>query len=146
MSNKLKSLIFDFLQIGSLVFFLLTGPVIPSSPVLVFFQIVSILLLTFAAWEMRRTKYYRVPDVGKQNELVKSGVFIYIRNPMYLAQLLFCGVLVINSFSWVRLLVYLVYTTNFLFKIYYEENLLKMYFTEFEKYKKTSWRLIPFIY
>lgn len=146
MNNKLKSLIFDFLQICSIVFIVLTGPVIASNPILIFFQIPAALVLFVAAWEMRRTKYYRVPDVGKQNELVRSGIYKFIRNPMYLAQLLFCGTLVINSFSIYRLLVYLLLTITFLFKIHYEEILLNTHFKEFAEYKKTSWKLIPFVY
>lgn len=146
MSNKIKSLIFDFFQIGSIVLILLTGPVIASNIVLVFSQILAVLILFEAAWEMRKTKYYRVPDIGKQNELVRSGIYKYIRNPMYLSELLFCGILVIDSFSIYRLAVYFIFWANFIYKIRYEENLLNRNFAEFGEYKKTSWRLIPFIY
>ncbi len=65
---------------------------------------------------------------------------------MYLSQLLFCGILIINSFSIYRLLVYFLFVTNFIFKIQYEEILLDTHFKEFAQYKKTSWKLIPFIY
>ncbi|OGG12568.1 hypothetical protein A3D77_04475 [Candidatus Gottesmanbacteria bacterium RIFCSPHIGHO2_02_FULL_39_11] len=95
---------------------------------------------------MRRTKYYRVPDVGKPNELVKDVIYRYIRNPMYLSQMLFCGVLIINSFSIYRFGVYFLFVINFIFKIQYEEVLLNAHFKEFAAYRKTSWRLIPFIY
>ena len=121
MNNKIKSYIFDFVQIASLLLMLFTGPIIASNGVLVVFQMVAILILLVAAWQMRRTKYYRVPDTGPQNELVKNGIFTYVRNPMYLSQLLFCGTLLLNSFSMPRLLVYLIYITNFIFKIKYEE-------------------------
>ncbi len=146
MNNKIESLIYDFFQIGSLIFFLLTGPVIASSIILILFQIFAILILVIAAWEMRRIKYYRVPDVGRQKELVRNGIYKYIRNPMYLSQLLFCGVLIMNSFSFYRLVAYLIFLTNFILKIKYEEILLNTYFKEFEQYKKTSWRLIPLLY
>ena len=146
MNNKIKSLIFDFFQIGSLIFFLLTGPVIASNIILVLLQILAILILIIAAWQMRRTKYYRVPDIGRQNELVKTGIYKYVRNPMYLSQLLFCGVLIITSFSIYRLVVYLLFTTNFILKIQYEEVLLNTHFKEFSQYRKTSWKLIPFLY
>ncbi len=146
MNNKIKSLIFDFFQVGSIIFILLTGPVIASSIILVLFQILAILILIIAVWQMRRTKYYRVPDIGKQSELVKSGIYKYIRNPMYLSQLLFFGIMIINSFSIYRLVVYLLFTTNFILKIQYEEVLLNTHFKKFAQYKKTSWSLIPFIY
>lgn len=146
MNNEIKSLIFDFVQVGVIVFMVLTGPIITFNPVLIFFQIVSIFILFIAAWEMRRTKYYRVPDTGKQSELVKTGIYTHIRNPMYVSELLFLGVLLINSFSILRLIAYGLFIINFIFKIHYEEALLNTHFREFEAYKKTSWRLIPFIY
>ncbi|PJE62394.1 hypothetical protein COU88_05245 [Candidatus Roizmanbacteria bacterium CG10_big_fil_rev_8_21_14_0_10_39_6] len=146
MNNKTKSLIFDIFQISSLLFFLFTGPVIASSSIFVLFQTVAIIILFVAAWQMRRTKYYRVPDVGKQNELVTDGIYAYVRNPMYLSQLLFCGALLLDVFSIPRLLVYLIYITNFILKIRYEELLLDTHFKEFAGYKKTSWRLFPFVY
>ena len=95
---------------------------------------------------MRKTKYYRVPDIGKQNELVKSGICKYVRNPMYLSQLLFCGALIINLFTVYRLMVYLIFLISFIFKIQYEEKLLNTYFREFPTYKEITWRLIPFVY
>ena len=146
MNNKIKSLTFDFFQITSLIFFLLTGPVITSNIIFGLFQILAILILIVAAWQMRRTKYYRVPDIGRQNELVRTGIYKYVRNPMYLSQLLFCGILIISSFSIYRLFVYLIFTINFTLKIQYEEILLNTHFKEFTQYKKMSWRLIPFIY
>lgn len=146
MNGKNKSLVFDLFQIGSLIFFLLTGPLIASNGILVFIQILAILILIAAAWQMRKTKYYRVPDVGKQKELVKDGIYKYVRNPMYLSQLFYCGALLLSSFSIYRLTVYLIYLINFIYKIRYEENLLNNYFKDFAQYKKTSWRLIPYIY
>lgn len=146
MNNKTKSLVFDFFQIASMTFIFLTGPIIISNIILLFFQMLAIFILFEAVWEMRRTKYYRVPDIGKQNELVKNGIYKYVRNPMYLSQLLFCAVLIINLFTLYRLIVYLIFLINFIFKIQYEEKLLNTYFREFPTYKKTTWRLIPFVY
>lgn len=146
MSNRTKSFIFDFIQISALVYFLLTGPAVASNIVLLLVQILAIVILFVAAYQMRRTRYYRVPDIGRQSELVMGGIYAYVRNPMYLSQLLFCGALMINTFSIDRLLVYLLYSVNFILKIKYEESLLSNHFSEFEKYKKTSWRLIPMVY
>ncbi len=146
MSDKIKSLIFDFFQVGSQAFLYLSGPIIASSSVLIFLQLLALFILFEAAWEMRRTKYYRVPDVGKQNELVTGGIYAYVRNPMYVAQLLFSGVLLMSVFSALRFIAYLVLIINFVFKIQYEERLLNMHFKEFKEYRRKSWRLLPFIY
>lgn len=146
MNDNIKSLIFDFSQVTSIVLILLTGPIITSNIVFSFVQILAILILFEAAWEMKRTKYFRIPDIGKQNELVKSGIYKYIRNPMYLSQLLFIGILVVGSFNILRLAIMVIMSANFVFKIQYEEQLLGKYFEEFAEYKKSSWRLIPFLY
>jgi len=146
MSNRIKSLVFDFFQIASIVYLLFSGPVVASRVILMFLQIIAGLILLLAARQMRRTKYYRVPDVGKPNELVQTGIYRYVRNPMYLSQLLFLGVSVINFFTLYRFIVYLIFLINFLFKITYEEELLRRHFKEFTQYKKISWRLVPFVY
>lgn len=146
MNHKTQSYIFDFFQIFSDAFILLSGPIITTSPLVITIQVLALYIIVDAAWRMRRTKYYRVPDVGRQNELVTSGIYQYIRNPMYLSQLLFCGVLVIYAFSPIRLVVWVILLVNFLFKIRYEESLLSTHFPEFEAYKKRSWRLVPYIY
>lgn len=146
MRDNIRSLVFDFFQIGSDVFIIFTGPIFTSNPLVIFFQLLAAFIMLDAAWEMRRTKYYRIPDVGKQNELVTSGIYRYVRNPMYLSQLLFCGVLIINSLSLIRFIVYLVLLTNFIQKIQYEEKLLHANFPEFDAYKKRSWRLLPYIF
>lgn len=146
MSDKIKSLLFDFFQIGSIVFLVLTGSVISSHPILIFLQFIALCILLESVWEMRRTKYYRIPDVGKQNELVKRGIYAFVRNPMYLSQLLFGSTLIIHAYSLPRLAAFLILFINFVFKIQYEEHLLQENFTEFAEYKKRSWRLIPFIY
>ena len=109
-------------------------------------QILAILIISLAAWEMRRTRYYRVPDIGKQSELVTTGIYKYIRNPMYLAQLLFMGTLVLNSNNLLRTTAFIVLLVDLLLKIRYEERLLNSFFKEFKEYLKNSWRLIPYLY
>lgn len=146
MSDKTKSYFFDFFQLFSDAFILLTGPIYTGSPLDIVFQILSLVIMLEASWEMKQTKFYRIPDVGKQSELVTSGIYRYIRNPMYLSQLLFCGILVANSFSPIRLFVWLLLLTNFLLKIQHEEALLHNNFPEFKEYKARSWKLIPYIY
>lgn len=144
--DKVKSYVFDILQVGIFFYFLFTSPAIILGLPLVLLQFCAFIILLVAVWNMRRTRFYRVPDVGKQKELVTNGIYRYTRNPMYLAQLLFTGSLLLDVFSYIRLLVYIAYIVNFLLKIQYEETLLSRNFKEFENYKKTSFRLVPYVY
>lgn len=146
MSDKTRSLLFDTVQIGALAYIFFTGPILSSTAIIVLLQIFAIGILVDAVYEMRRTKFYRVPDVGKQKEFVRSGIYKYVRNPMYLSQLLFGSTLIIQTYSLPRLSAFLILFVNFVFKIQYEEHLLQGNFTEFAEYKKTSWRMIPYIY
>ena len=146
MDNKTKSLIFDFTQFSSIIFFVFTGPLISSNLIIWLFQLLSLFLILSAVWQMRRTKFYRVPDVGKQRELVTSGIYSYIRNPMYTSQILFLTSLLSIHFSLSRLIVLLIFTVNFLYKIKYEEELLKRHFPKFMEYLAKTARLLPYIY
>lgn len=146
MNNATKSLLIDSIQISSLLVLLLTGPLISSNLLIVIFQIAAFVLIILAIWEMRRNKFYRVPDVGKQDRLVTSGIYRYIRNPMYTSQILFAGTLLANYLSVFRLSIFVLLFVDFLLKIRYEESLLKKHFVDYQKYMKSSFRLIPFLY
>ena len=136
----------DFVQIGSLLFLVLTGPLFSSNPPIIIFQILALILVILAVWEMRRNKFYRVPDIGRQDRLVTSGIYQYIRHPMYTSQILFAGTLLANYFSFFRLVAFILLFVDFIFKIQYEEGLLMKYFSNYYEYMKKSSRLIPFLY
>lgn len=146
MKHKTKSAVFDAIQFCSIVVILFTGKVIASDLISLFVQCFAVFILVIAVWEMRRTKYYRIPDVGKQAELVTQGIYKYIRNPMYLSQLLFFGIMIMNTFTVLRFGVYVIFLTNFIYKIQYEEDLLQNHFSEFSQYKRSSWRFVPYFY
>jgi protein-S-isoprenylcysteine O-methyltransferase Ste14 len=145
-NDKSKSLVLDILQVSSLIFFVLTGPLLPKNIFVLFFEANAIALILSAVWEMRRNKFYRVPDIGKQDSLVKSGIYKYIRHPMYTSQILLVGTLLVNYFALPRLLVFAVLFFDFLGKVKYEEKLLDKHFSEYADYQKKSFRLVPFIY
>jgi protein-S-isoprenylcysteine O-methyltransferase Ste14 len=145
-NNKTKSLLMDIIQISSLLFFAFTGPMFSSNPLIVIFQISAFALIILAVWEMRRNKFYRVPDIGRQDRLVTGGIYRCIRHPMYTSQILFVGTLLVNYFSLFRLVVFILLFVNFLLKIRYEENLLMEHFSGYLEYRKKSYRLIPFLY
>ena len=146
MNNKIKSLLIDSVQFGSLLILLLTGSLFSSNLISIIFQILALVLIILAVWKMRRNKFYRVPDVGKQERLIASGIYRYIRHPMYTSQILFAGTLLANHFSFFRLSIFVLLFMDFLFKIRYEENLLEKHFANYREYKKKSFRLIPFLY
>jgi protein-S-isoprenylcysteine O-methyltransferase Ste14 len=146
MNSKTKSLLLDFVQIGSLLVLVLTGPLFSSNFLIIIFQILAFILIILAVWEMRRNKFYRVPDIGKQDRLVTSGIYHYIRHPMYTSQIVFAGTFLANYLSFFRLVVFILLFVDFLYKIRYEESLLEKHFTDYREYKKKSYRLVPFLF
>jgi protein-S-isoprenylcysteine O-methyltransferase Ste14 len=146
MKDKNKSILLDMVQIFSLLYFVISGPLLSYNPPVIFFQVIALALIFSAVWEMRRNKFYRVPDIGRQDQLVRSGIYRYIRHPMYTSQILFTGMLVMNYFTWVRLAVFLLLSVDFLYKIAYEEKLMMKHYPDYSEYKKKSSSLIPFLY
>lgn len=146
MKNSIKSIFLDVIQFMSIIFFIISGPLFSSNPFVFFFQVTAIVIISLGVWEMRQNKFYRIPDIGRQEKLVTSGIYKYIRHPMYLSQLLFIGALLLNFFSYTRLIVFIFLAIDFVLKMKYEETLLEKYFKEYKTYKKHSYKLIPLIY
>jgi len=65
---------------------------------------------------------------------------------MYTAVLLLLSGLLVNSFSYFRLIILFVVFIDFLFKINVEEKMLSAKFEDYKRYSIRTKRLIPFIY
>ena len=86
------------------------------------------------------------PEV-KSYSLITAGPYKWIRNPMYMAVILFYVPIVIQNFSLMNVLVFIVLFIAILLKIYSEEQFLEEQFGDkYLKYKRRTKRLILFIY
>lgn len=86
------------------------------------------------------------PEPKARGRLVQTGVYAYIRHPMYAGLLVFCGVLIWQNFNWLRLGLFLGLVGVLVLKIFIEENELEKKFPEYSDYKKSTNRLIPFLW
>jgi len=81
------------------------------------------------------------------HQLVQTGVYRHLRHPMYLGFAIATAGLVLVFRSW---LVFPVLIWNLIFlllRIRQEERLLSEHFgSEFESYRRRTWRLLPFVY
>ena len=86
--------------------------------------------------------------IHKDHQLITHGIYRFTRNPMYLGVLIFfIGGAPVYAASLYGFLTSLVLIPIFLNRIRMEERMLADYFQDsFQKYKKTTKRLIPFIY
>lgn len=112
------------------------------------FAVVGSLLVVFGAylWFAAVLKA-KIDDGIKQNKLVKTGVYAFVRNPIYSAFLFVCtGALFIANNLWLLILplVYWAYLTV-LMKNTEEKWLLKTFGAEYEEYCEEVNRCIPWI-
>lgn len=87
------------------------------------------------------------PDVGVNSKLIQTGIYKYIRHPMYFSVLSVCLISVLSDISILRILFFVILFFTVLLKLSYEEHLLTKAFGEkYIAYQKTSKKIIPFIF
>ncbi|MDF1878638.1 isoprenylcysteine carboxylmethyltransferase family protein [Sulfurimonas sp. SAG-AH-194-C20] len=86
------------------------------------------------------------PDIKEDASLVTTGVYSYIRHPMYTAVLtMMFGVTLLYPVTYVFICYALLVLTLFT-KLFYEESLWKAQSSEYEDYMRGTKRLVPFIF
>ncbi len=138
--------IFVAVQLTSLAYLFFSGPWIAENLWLLTIEVSGFFIGIIAIWQMKPGNFNVTPIPKPNGKLVTYGIYAVIRHPMYLAQLLVVGTLVIEHYSHLRLVILLVLSVNLIFKLNYEETHLIKYFEAYEKYRQSSWRLIPLIY
>lgn len=86
-------------------------------------------------------------EIKKQHQLITSGVYKFIRHPIYSGLLLMAFGTFLASATISSLLLFLILFFFMIYKLTNEEKLLLEHFpTEYFQYKKHTKALIPFIY
>ena len=89
---------------------------------------------------MQNSKINIAPVPRENAHLVTSGPYRLIRHPMYMAIILTLTPLIITHYDPTRAIILGVLYVNLIFKLLFEEGLLKEYFKGYEDYMKKSWR------
>ena len=142
----LKSISFVVIQFLCLGLIAITGPLFPDNTALLVIELMGIGLGIWAVLAMRIGNFNITPDPLNWSKLVKSGPYRLIRHPMYLALLLTTLPLVINHFTPMRFIIWMILLVDLLLKLHFEENLLVNKLAGYEQYTDRSYRLIPFVY
>lgn len=106
--------------------------------------ILGILLFVISLLQLREN-LSPFPTPKSNSNLIKSGLYAYIRHPTYTAILLTSFGYAWFSASVYRLFISLLLIIVFYIKSKYEEKLLSQKFKEYEEYKKHTGRFIPFL-
>lgn len=140
-----KSIVYVVLQFTATVFLMLTGSIIPAN---IYFLIAEIIFVCAMILSM---KYhgFRInvfPDPGKNQVLITSGPYRYVRHPMYTSVIFITLIWILNEFSVIRLIVWIILVAVLHFKSEYEEKLLCEHFDEYRNYKLQTYKLIPYVF
>jgi len=115
----------------------------------IFLQIIELLGIILAVWavvEMQKSKINIAPQPRKNASLVISGPYAIIRHPMYTSIIIAVTPLIISHWDLNMFLFLIFLYLNLIFKLLFEESLLKEYFTGYKEYMTKSWRIIPGIF
>lgn len=135
------------IQFSCLGLLILTGPFFAENRILLIIELFGLFLGFWAIFTVPFQQLKVKPEIKANAFLISHGPYAVIRHPMYAAILVVFTPLIIDNFSLVRLLIFIVLTGNLLIKLRYEESLLEKYFLQsYSAYKKKTWKLIPLIF
>ncbi|MEO6844479.1 MAG: isoprenylcysteine carboxylmethyltransferase family protein [Ginsengibacter sp.] len=83
------------------------------------------------------------PTPKQSAELIQSGIYKYIRHPIYSGILFFTFGFSMYSENTLRLLIFFTLLILFRFKVAYEEKLLQDKYSNYAAYKKTTGMFLP---
>jgi len=86
------------------------------------------------------------PDIKENCELVTSGIYTYLRHPMYLSVLMMMLGIAITYFTYYEFALYTLLVMILLIKLFYEEGLWQCHNPRYNDYISKTKRLIPFIF
>ena len=141
-----KGYFFVAVQFVLLALIFLTGPNLPNNLYLQLLFALGVLIGAIGVWNMRISKLRTSPEVAEGSKLVTNGIYRHIRHPMYLGLILISLSLVLDYFTYLRLLFFVLLLINQYFKLSYEEELLEKHFKDYKEYRKKTKKLIPFIF
>jgi protein-S-isoprenylcysteine O-methyltransferase Ste14 len=141
-----KALLYVLVQFAALGGILVTGRLVAPAPWLLALEAAGLALGAWAILAMGVGRVSIVPTPRADARLVTSGPYAAIRHPMYTALLLFTLAQVLAAPSGLRAGLWLTLLADLLFKLEYEERLLKAKFPEYARYAERTRRLLPFVY
>ncbi|ACL25017.1 methyltransferase family protein [Chloroflexus aggregans] len=133
----------QFACLGAIAF---SGPLLPSSPLLLGLLAAGLGLSLWALLTMRLHRLSVLPDPLPRVELVSTGPYRLIRHPMYASLLIVTLAWVLNVPTLWRWALWLALLVVLVTKLSYEEQMLVATIPGYRAYQQRSWRLVPFLW
>ncbi|MGI9533769.1 MAG: methyltransferase family protein [Thermodesulfobacteriota bacterium] len=134
------------LQILTIGYIVLSGPVITQNIIVLSFEVFALFLIIWTLWTIKFDKFSLYNPRLIKSRLIPKGPFVYIRHPVYTAFLILAVCWMINYFSILRLLAFLILVVSVIMSVSYYESILSRKLNDFGLYKQKTYRLIPFVY
>lgn len=145
-THQIKAYFFVSVQFAMLIFLMGSGPWLARSPHGFLVEMAGLFLGLLAIYQMQPGNFNVAPLPKQGGKLVTTGVYQYLRHPMYLAQLLVFVPLIAEHYTIYRLMAWLILLFNLILKLGFEEKNLIRQFEGYAAYREKSWRLIPFVW
>ncbi|MFZ1322456.1 MAG: isoprenylcysteine carboxylmethyltransferase family protein [Ignavibacteria bacterium] len=133
---------FQFICIAAIM---LTGEIFPSDKIKMVLLVITA-VPGFVAMYSFRFRFNIFPEIPEFHKLNISGIYKYVRHPMYTSVILMTLLWVWNDYSLMRFAIWVILLIDLIFKLKYEERLLMKAYPEYEEYIKKTKMLIPFLY
>lgn len=130
--------------IVALLYLLISGNLLSTSPLVIAAQIFAVVL---GIWARRsfQSSQFSIHAEPKDGMLMLKGPYQFIRHPMYAAALLFVWSGILGHLSALTVIVGLIVTGLIAVRIHTEEQLLLEHFPDYAEYSRRTRRIIPFI-
>ena len=105
--------------------------------------LLSVIIGLKAVFDMKIENLNILPQLKKDHNFVKSGIYSLIRHPMYTSVILFCLALVSTNFDYISCLLLLILYIDLFLKSKLEESYLLERFDQYKEYQKNTPRFLP---
>lgn len=107
---------------------------------------IALLIGFLAITEHERGNFNIRPDIKEDGELVMSGIYRFVRHPMYLSVLLAMFGVAMVFFTYYEFVLFIFLVMTLVVKLLYEEHLWKCHDKAYCEYMKKTKRFIPFLF
>lgn len=145
MKDELLQVFLVLGQFGLLMLLFVFGS--PLAPNILTLQLtIAAFIIAGLAFFAKRFSVSVFPSPTKRMQLVTSGIYGYIRHPMYLAVILLGLAWVVPAINIISSVLWIMLVADLTAKIILEERLLIKQFPEYKTYQKKTARLLPFLW